>query len=61
MLRLKAIRESKLITQKELSIKTGLTIATISFLENGHTKPRFGTIRILAQVLGVEPSDLIRE
>jgi transcriptional regulator with XRE-family HTH domain len=59
MIKLKQFREKQLITQKELSNKTRLTIATISMIENDVVKPRFSTIKKLAKALGVEPQELI--
>jgi len=52
-------RQKQLITQKELSDKTRLTIATISMIENDVVKPRFSTIKKLARALGVDPQELI--
>ncbi|MFC1947542.1 helix-turn-helix domain-containing protein [Chloroflexota bacterium] len=55
---LKEIRESKFISQDDLSKLSGITAATISRLETGKEKPRFVTIRKLAAALEVQPGDI---
>jgi len=55
---LKDIREKKFLTQEELAQKAGLVVVTINRIEKGRQKPRFRTIRKLAEVLGVEPGDI---
>jgi putative transcriptional regulator len=52
----KELREKKFMTQRELAEKAGVTVETISRLENGKYKPRFSTIKKLAKALGVEPN-----
>ncbi len=58
-LRLREVRERKLMTQTELAERAGLTLSTISRLENGLQRPRISTARVLAEALGVLPEDLI--
>ncbi len=58
-LRLREVRERKWITQDELAERTGLSVPTISRLENGHNAPRIRTVRTLAEALGVDPDELI--
>jgi transcriptional regulator with XRE-family HTH domain len=58
-LRLRELRVEKLITQAELSQRTGLTEATISRIETGVTRPRISTVRKLAAGLGVRPEELV--
>ena len=58
-LRLREVRERKLMTQTELAERAGLTLSTISRLENGLQRPRISTARVLAEALGVQPEDLI--
>ena len=55
---LKAIREKALMLQTTLSDKTGLTVATISRIEQGHRLPHFSTRRTLARILKVTVEDL---
>jgi transcriptional regulator with XRE-family HTH domain len=55
---LRDIREKKFLTQEELAQKAGLTVVTINRIEKGRQKPRFKTIRKLAEALSVEPGDI---
>jgi DNA-binding XRE family transcriptional regulator len=55
---LKTIREKALMTQADLSDKTGLTVATICRIERGHRKPHFSTRRTLARILKVSVEEL---
>jgi transcriptional regulator with XRE-family HTH domain len=58
---LKAIRESKYLTQEMLSERSGVSRPTIARLERGDEEARFSTIWKLAQALGVEPDALVSE
>ena len=57
--RLKAIRESKLLTQEMLAQRSRISRPTIARLERGDEEARFSTIWKLAGALGVEPAELI--
>ena len=57
--RLKDVREAALMTQEELSTKSGGGEATISRIESGRQTPRFSTIKKLASALGVDPKTLL--
>ena len=57
--RLKEVREAALVTQEELSAKSGVGKASISRIETGHHMPRFSTIKKLADALGVDPRELM--
>ena len=47
-------------TQAEVAWKAGITPATLSAIENGHTKnPDVNTIEKLAMTLGAKPCDLM--
>lgn len=48
------------MTQQDLATKAGLTVATLSRLENQRTRPRPRTIRALAEALGIEALRLRR-
>ena len=54
---LRSLRERKLMSQIDLSQRSGVAQATISNIEQGRPA-RFVTIRKLARVLGVKPTDL---
>ena len=57
--RLRALREQRVMTQMELAEKAKVPQATISRIEQGHQGAYVGTIRKLAQALGVRPEALI--
>ena len=56
---LREARERALLTQQTLSERSGVTVSTISRLENGLQAARVDTIGRLAAVVGVAPEDLI--
>lgn len=58
-LRLREVREQKLMTQGELAKLAGLTRSQLNRIENHKVDPRMGTVRKLIVALGVEPSELI--
>ena len=51
--RVRAVREGRSLTQAEVAERAGVRWLAISRLENGHTRPRPGTVRKLAEALGV--------
>lgn len=59
MVRLREVRERLLVTQAELSARSGVTEATISRLENGKQSARIPTVRKIAAALGVPAADLL--
>lgn len=61
LVRLREIRESQFLTQRELSAKAAIGISTIVRVEKGQQTPTFRTIKRLATALGVEPSDLVQK
>ena len=60
MSKMKALRQERVLSQRELARMAGLTQMTVWRLENGYRNARPGTIRKLAQVLGVEPKELVK-
>jgi len=58
-LRLRELRERRLLSQEMLSEKSGVGTTTIHRIESGATFPRYVTIRKLAAALGVEPEELV--
>ncbi|MDP9383598.1 MAG: helix-turn-helix domain-containing protein [Chloroflexota bacterium] len=58
-LRLREWRERRLLTQRELADKVGMSTGQINRIENGIHQPRFSTIRKLAQVLDITPDELV--
>jgi transcriptional regulator with XRE-family HTH domain len=57
--KMKALRQERVLSQRELATMAGLTQMTVWRLENGYRDARPGTIRKLAGVLGVEPKELL--
>lgn len=57
---LRELREERLMTQQDLAGQAGLTLTTVSRLENGRTRPRPRTIRALAKALEIAPAELRR-
>jgi transcriptional regulator with XRE-family HTH domain len=60
MSKMKALRHERVLSQRELAHMARLTQMTVWRLENGYRDARPGTIRKLAQVLGVEPKELVK-
>ena len=60
MVKLKELREDRVLSQRELARAAGLTHATVWRFENGFEQARTQTIRKLADALGVEPRELLK-
>src|SRR6476661_8517584 len=59
-IKFKAARKAAGLSQGQLSKATGLALNTVIKLEYGEIeRPRFDTLLRLANVLGVEPKDLL--
>jgi transcriptional regulator with XRE-family HTH domain len=59
--RLRRLRRERALSQRELSRMTGIAFDTISRLETGKQRAQPRTIRKLADALGVEPPELMKE
>lgn len=59
--KLKELRESNGMTQRDVSIATGLTEATIGKLEGGKGNPTLKTVQKLADVFKVPIGDLLND
>lgn len=55
---IKRLRKEKGITQDELSQATGITIKSLSQIENGHTQARRANILSIAKALGCNAAEL---
>ncbi len=55
---LKELREQRLLSQRELAAKSGVSQTTIVNIETGKIRPHPSTLRKLADALGVEPAQL---
>jgi transcriptional regulator with XRE-family HTH domain len=59
--RLKELRREQVLSLRELEEKSGVSYNTIWRLEDGRQGAHPRTVRKLAQALGVEPKELIKE
>jgi transcriptional regulator with XRE-family HTH domain len=59
--RLKAVRESKHLSQENIEEKTGLMRSYLSRVENGHTVPSIQTLEMWVRALGITLSALFAE
>lgn len=57
--KLAALLKERGMSQKELAEAASLTPAAVSRYVNGKREPRALTVAVLAEVLGVKPSDII--
>jgi transcriptional regulator with XRE-family HTH domain len=58
--RLKEIRTSLKISQKELSEQTGLTLRTIQRIENNEVKPSLYSLKVIGEVLKTDLSEFVK-
>lgn len=58
---LRRLRRERALSQQDVTRITGVAQATLSDLEGGKRGARASTLRKLAEVLGVEPKDLMKE
>jgi len=59
--RLRRLRRERALSQLDLVRMTGVAQATLSDLERGKRGARASTLRKLAEALGVEPKELMKE
>lgn len=59
--RLKEIRQRKLMSQRDLADKAGISQNAVVQIENNRTEPHYRTLRKLVAALEVEPTELIGE
>ena len=59
--KLRKLRRERALSQQDLERGTGISQATLSDLEQGKRGARASTLRKLAEALGVEPRELIKE
>jgi transcriptional regulator with XRE-family HTH domain len=55
--RLRGLRKRRLLTQEQLAKRSGVGVATITRVERNQVEPQAGTLRKLAEALGVEIRD----
>lgn len=61
MQELKRLREERVLSQRELARMADLAYGTVWRLENGFENAHPQTIRKIAEVLGVEPRELVKK
>ena len=61
MERLKELRRERVLSLRELEERSGVSYNTIWRLEDGRQGAHQRTVRRLAEALGVEPSELLKE
>jgi transcriptional regulator with XRE-family HTH domain len=61
MLKIRAIREHKGLTQKALALKARMSITYLCNVELGKVDPSLSTLRRLAKALSVKVADLVDE
>ena len=59
--RLKELRRERVLSLRELEDRSGVSYNTIWRIEDGRQGAHPRTVRKLAEALGVQPSELIRE
>jgi transcriptional regulator with XRE-family HTH domain len=60
--KLNRLRRGRGLTQAELSEKSGVAQSTIAHIESGkHERPHPGTLRKLAEALGIETVELLED
>jgi transcriptional regulator with XRE-family HTH domain len=59
--KLRRLRRELALSQQDLTRMTGVAQATLSDLELGKREARASTVRKLAEALGVEPRELMKE
>ena len=58
--RLRELRQQRVLSMRELQQRSGVSYNTIWRLENGLTGAHPRTVRRLAEVLGVDPAELLK-
>jgi transcriptional regulator with XRE-family HTH domain len=55
---LRELREQRILTQRQVAEDAGITVTTLSRIENEKEKPSFTTIRNLAKVFNLPPQEM---
>jgi DNA-binding XRE family transcriptional regulator len=58
---IRAVREGASLSQLELSKRSGVAQESLSRIETGHSDPRLGTLRRLAQGMGLSLNQLLEQ
>lgn len=57
---LRSLRETKDLSQEDLAYKSGLALSQIGRIERGEINPTICTLKVLADTLEIELSDVFR-
>jgi transcriptional regulator with XRE-family HTH domain len=57
--KLRALREARFLSHRDLAKKAGVSPTTVLNLEAGRVEAQRRTVRKLAKALGVDPSELV--
>ncbi len=55
---MRQLREKRGLTQEALAQDAGVTTGTVSLVERGRSNPAWGTVKALAQGLGISVAEL---
>ena len=58
--KLKALRQERMLSQRDLAKAIGSVQAVVSELERGKRRAQPRTVRKLAKALGVEPKEIVK-
>lgn len=59
--RVQSLRKNQNLTQLDLSVQTGIEIRQLRRIEKGKTNTSIWNLRVLAEVFGVEMSEILGE
>lgn len=57
---IRRVRKRLGVSQRELHIRTGIDMAVLSRIEQGHSSPKIDTLIRMADALGVDLAELVR-
>jgi DNA-binding XRE family transcriptional regulator len=58
MATLRTLRRRRLLSQRDLASRAGVTASTIYLIETGRTEPRLKIMRLICEALGVSPMEV---
>ena len=58
---IRQLREKRGMTQEALAQDAGVTVGHMSMIERGHSNPTWGTVKGIAEALGVTIAELAKD
>jgi transcriptional regulator with XRE-family HTH domain len=55
---IRQLRQKRGMTQEDLAHASGITTGTLSLIERGHANPTWGTLKGIANALGISMGDM---